>query len=142
MKKTLHFVRADHRINMQSVYTFLRYVAASLSTALIDYIVFYISFSFSNNVLSSIYIARVIAVTYNFLFVKNIVFHTCRRRLVTCILLHFTLVCISGFFAAQIINVITSRIAVNVLFAKSAAELLLYLPIYFIQKEFIFKESV
>ncbi len=132
---------SEHEI-MQSAYTFLRYTAASLSTALIDYIVFYISFSFSSSVLSSIYIARAIAVTYNFLFVKKIVFHTCHRRLITCILLHLTLVCTSGFFAVQIIHAITSRIAINVVFAKSAAELLLYLPIYFIQKKFIFKESV
>lgn len=144
--KTPLVVRSGLRFSnyeiMQSAYTFLRYIAASLTTALIDYVVFYTAFSLSHSVLFSIYIARAIAVSYNFLFVKKIVFHTCRRRLATCILLHLTLVCTAGFFAVQIIQIITSRIAINVVFAKSAAELLLYFPIYYIQKEFIFKESV
>jgi glycosyltransferase involved in cell wall biosynthesis len=115
----------------------LRFVMASVVTALVDYSIFIAAYQALGSILMSNYIARSVAMMVNYILVRRMVFHSTRKVLVT--FLQFTLlVAAMGYVSSLLIHVITATFAVNVVVAKLLSELLLYLVNFFIQKEVIF----
>ncbi len=125
--------------SLRIYFVLFRYVLASLSTALIDYMAFFASYGWTREVLISTYTARLIALLYNYSILNKLVFRSTLGVWRT-FPLYLTLVAISGFISVSIIAYL-SRFTDNLLLTKMASELLLYLANFFIQKEIVFREE-
>ena len=123
--------------SMKLRFVLFRYLGGSVSTAMLDYLAFFLSFRLSNNVLLSIGIARCCAILYNYLFVYKLVFKskgTYNKSSPRYVVLVFS----SGFVTYLLITHIFNPMLANVILAKAMAELTLYFPNFLIQREFVF----
>jgi putative flippase GtrA len=126
---------------LNSVCVFFRYVGTSLVTALIDYMVFFILNGFIDHLLLTVFLARGVAIIYNFFVIKGIVFQAADKHFWHYFLPYLLLVFFSGWLASKIIVLLDTRVMDNLILSKMSAELLLYFPNYLIMRHIIFKSS-
>jgi glycosyltransferase involved in cell wall biosynthesis len=122
-------------------FVLFRYVLASLITAVVDYIVFFISYSFLPKIFLCTYLARFIALFVNFIVLKRFVFHSKEKNAMIGAK-YLLIVAISGFISSLTIQYFHHTLNLNIVFSKISAELLLYFGIFIAQKEFVFKKGV
>jgi glycosyltransferase involved in cell wall biosynthesis len=118
---------------------FLRFIAASLITAAIDYSVFVVVFSSLGGLLTAQASARLAAIGVNFALARQAVFRS-RSRLVWSLAKFLLLVVVMGAASYCMIRAATYAFGWNVIVAKMASELLLYLANFVIQRNFIFSD--
>ncbi|NOX33287.1 MAG: glycosyltransferase [Deltaproteobacteria bacterium] len=119
-------------------FVLFRYIIASLMTASVDYIVFFISYSFLPEIFLCTYFARFIALFVNFIVLKKYVFHLKENNTIVG-LKYLLIVIISGFLSSITIEYFNHVLNLNIFLSKISAELLLYFGIFLVQKEFVFR---
>ena len=120
-------VPASHVIlNSMSLYFVLaRYVSSSLLTAVVDNLVFLLSYPWIHNLLVCIYLARLVAILVNYFLLRKVVFFSSDKTTRT-FPKYIALVLFSGLVASLLINFFTTEFHTGVLLNKIMAELLLY----------------
>ncbi len=121
-------------------FVLFRYVLASLATAAVDYLVFFIAYSFVPKIFLCTYLARMIALFVNFVILKQFVFKSREKNIVLGIK-YGMLVIVSGFVSSLVIDYFNTRLNYPIIVSKIAAELLLYFAIFIVQKEFVFNRG-
>ena len=119
---------------------FLRFMAASLATAAVDYLVFLMVYSMAANVLLAQSSARLAAIGINFALARQAVFHS-QDRVVRSLWKFILLVVVMGATSYCLIQTAMHAFGWNVVAAKVASELLVYLANFAIQRNFIFPEA-
>lgn len=122
-------------------FVLFRYILASLITAAVDYIVFFVSYSFIPKIFLCTYAARLVALFINFVILKKFVFHS-KEKIAFIGLKYLLIVGISGFISSIAIEYFHHVLNLNIVLSKISAELLLYFGIFIAQKEFVFKKGV
>jgi putative flippase GtrA len=121
-----------------SLVTFVRHSFSSLFSAGVDYTVFAVAYWLSEEVFLSIFCARAVSVTANFLLEKVFVFHS-KRRTVHTLPQYLLLVLVSGSLAGLLIEWLAPLLGGRVILAKAMAEGALFFTNYLIQRYIIFK---
>ena len=119
-------------------FVLFRYIIASLMTAVVDYIVFFISYSFLPKIFLCTYFARLVALFVNFIILKRFVFHSKEKNTII-VIKYLLIVVVSGFISSLGIEYFHHSLNLNIVLSKIMAELLLYFGIFIAQKEFVFK---
>jgi glycosyltransferase involved in cell wall biosynthesis len=122
-------------------FVLFRYIIASLITAAVDYIVFFVSYSFFPKIFLCTYLARLIALFVNFVILKKFVFHS-KEKMVIIGMKYLLIVVLSGFISSLTIEYFYNSLNFNIVLSKISAELLLYFGIFIAQKEFVFRKGV
>jgi glycosyltransferase involved in cell wall biosynthesis len=121
-------------------FVLFRYIIASLLTAAVDYIVFFVSYSLSPKIFLCTYVARFIALFINFIILKRFVFHS-KEKFFSIGMKYVLIVIISGFISSLTIQYFNHSLNLNIVLSKFLAEFLLYFGIFIAQKEFVFKHK-
>ena len=114
----------------------IKFSCSSILCFTIDYIVYIILLTLSNNIILSNLTARFISSITNFTINKNIVFKE-KKDLKKHIIKYFSLVIIIIILNTIILKIISNII--NPYFAKILTELILFILSFNIQKKYIFK---
>ena len=114
----------------------IKFSCSSILSFTIDYIVYIILLTLSNNIILSNLTARFISSITNFTINKNIVFKE-KKDLKKHIIKYFSLVIIIIILNTIILKIISNII--NPYFAKILTELILFILSFNIQKKYIFK---
>ncbi|MBT3386644.1 MAG: bifunctional glycosyltransferase family 2/GtrA family protein [Desulfobacula sp.] len=120
-------------------FVLFRYILASLITAAVDYIVFFVSYAFFPKIFFCTYAARLVALFVNFFILKKFVFHS-KEKIVIIGMKYLLIVGISGFISSVTIEYFHNVLNLNIVISKVSAELLFYVGIFIAQKEFVFKK--
>lgn len=123
--------------SMRIYFVLTRYAFVSIVTALTDYVVFLSVFPMLRSVLAATYFARLLALTVNYVLVRQFVFCS-REMILKTFSKYFALVIISGFVSSALIEYLVSVFGIQVLLAKMISELILYIGIFAIQRDFVF----
>ncbi len=119
---------------------FLRFIASSLVTALVDNLIFILAFSLGGGVLASQALARAASILVNFTLNKKFVFKHQEPSLA--VFLKFVLlVVIMGAISYSMIQLMVTYLGWAVIPAKIAAETLLYLINFATQRTLIFRRN-
>ena len=119
---------------------FLRFIAASLVTAAVDYCVFLLVFPGLASLLTAQAVARLVAVGVNFVLARQAVFRS-RSRLGWSLAKFILLVVVMGATSYCLIRAAMYAFGWPVIAAKMASELMLYLANFVIQRDFIFRDA-
>jgi putative flippase GtrA len=123
--------------SMKIYFVLLRFVAIALLTAAIDYSVFYASSRSGHSILASQASARMVAMVFNYLAVKNLAFLS-QRKHSEAFPRYALLVALSGTLSYLMITFLMSWGGLQVIGAKACAEGLIFLASFAIQRDFIF----
>jgi putative flippase GtrA len=126
--------------SLRIYFIFIRFCALSIITAIVDFIVFSISFWCGSTVLMSFCMARIVAGSFNFLVGKRMIFKSRANILPEAIkfaLLVFTLMCISYV----LVNAMVSVLGLPVLMSKLLAEFGLFLLSFAAQRILVFSRA-
>jgi len=121
-------------------FVMFRYILASLVTAAVDYAVFFASYSVFPKIFLCTYFARLIALFFNFILLKQFVFHS-KGKFTLIILKYLMLVILTGFISSLMIQFFKTQFDLSIGLAKVSAELLLYFAVFVVQKEVVFKRK-
>jgi putative flippase GtrA len=119
---------------------FLRFIAASLVTAAVDYGVFVLVFQAAASLLTAQASARLVALGVNFALARQAVFRS-RNRIARTLAKFVLLVVVMGATSYCMIRAATAAFGWNVIAAKIASELVVYLANFVIQRDFIFSDT-
>jgi glycosyltransferase involved in cell wall biosynthesis len=125
------------RDSMRIYFVLLRFGLLSMTTSLLDNVVFYILIRTTGILSASLLGARVIALTFNYTAVRRSVFHYRAQHhtaLPRYLLLAVANVCVSY----SLISFLTRMLFVNVMVAKISVETLLFFANFSIQRDFVF----
>ena len=125
------------RDSMRIYFVLLRFALISMCTAVIDNLLFIASYLYTGNKLTSQAIGRIGAMSFNFIAVKRMVFHT-RGRALREFLQYAALVAVSGAISFGLIVFFTTHFSMSVLKAKLVAESILFLGNFLVQRDIIF----
>jgi putative flippase GtrA len=133
--RTSHF---DPLFDSLRVYfVFIRFLASSMLTGLIDIIAFSIAFQFGATILASAVTGRIVAGTFNFIVNERFVFRaegSTLRALVKYVLLVAAMTAVSY----QLILGFVENLELNVYFAKVSVEAFLFLVSFTVQRLLVF----
>lgn len=123
--------------SMRIYFVLLRFAAVSMSTAVLDAVLFSGVYLYTGNLLVGQICARAIAMLFNFFIVKQFVFKS-KGRAVKEFLEYATLVAISGAVSFGAIHVLATYVGLHVLRAKLLAEGILFFANFLVQRDLIF----
>ena len=123
--------------SMRIYFVFVRFLAVSLATAVIDNAVFIAGLHFFGNVLLCQIAGRVVAGMFQFTAGKRKVFRS-DARLSTALVKYWTLVGVSGAMSYLLIRGLLHYTSLDVVPAKLIAETVLFLLSFVIQRDFVF----
>ena len=126
--------------SMRIYFLFIRFAAVSLSTAVLDNLVFMAVFSILGYILASQIAGRLVAGLYNYHMNKKSVFHA-RVKNSRALPKYWSTVAAFGVISYGLINLLHS-LGVPVLAAKLCAETLLFVFGFIIQRDFVFASNV
>jgi putative flippase GtrA len=126
--------------SMRIWFVLLRFGFVSLLTALIDNLVFFLSFRLTGQIASSQAAARLVAMSFNYLTVRRTVFLS-RDTHLRAFPRYAALVAVNGLISYALIRLFADLAGVPVMAAKITAETLLFLMNFVIQRDFIFTGS-
>lgn len=118
-------------------YVFIRFSAVSIASALIDYLVFSISWAITGNILLSTVYARLLAGTFNFLLGKKAVFRSGNKMLPEAVK-YILLAVVLMFISYGLVENMVTMFGVNVFLAKIVAEGTLFLASFAMQRIYVF----
>jgi glycosyltransferase involved in cell wall biosynthesis len=121
-------------------FVLFRFLLSSLTTALIDFIVFIICSGFGFNILVSTVFGRIIAGNYNFIINKNLVFRSNSNSLKSFVK-YWLLVLLLGSLSYTGILTFVNYLGLNVLFSKALIETLLFFTSFAIQRNLVFNSK-
>jgi putative flippase GtrA len=123
--------------SMRIYFVLFRFALASMCTALIDNLLFSLIFLRSGSITKSQIAARTVAMIFNFLIVKRVVFKSNRRpwrELVE----YVALVAGSGAVSYGLIRILMTYLGLSVLRSKLLAEAILFSVNFLVQRDLIF----
>ncbi len=123
--------------SMRIYFLLLRFGFSSITTSIVDFIVFSFLFLLTKNILVSIVIGRIVAGTYNYTFNKTVVFKSKNNSFIK-FFQYWLLVIILGSIAYFSISFLNEKFNVGIIYAKIIIESLLFLSSFAIQRNFIF----
>ncbi len=123
--------------SMRIYFVLLRFSILSLATAVLDNLVFSLLFTGTHSIAMSQVIARCVAMLFNFLAVKKIVFKS-RGDQLREFSEYFALVFVSGLASFGMIKFLVAYLGMGVIRAKLLAEAILFLVNFLVQRDFIF----
>jgi glycosyltransferase involved in cell wall biosynthesis len=123
--------------SLRIYFVLFRFLISSLSTALIDFVVFIICSNFRMSILMSIIVSRLVAGNYNFLVNKNIVFKSESNALVA-FTRYWLLVILLGSISYMGIWLLVKFAGFNKYLAKAFLESLLFFVSFAVQHNLIF----
>ena len=123
--------------SMRIYFVLFRFTLAALSTALIDYLIFLLVYVVGHNLIASQVIARVVAMFYNYFLVRSVVFYS-KDRIRRTFPKYALLVLVSGTVSYLFIRLLSTYADLPVMPSKVAAETLIFLANFAIQRDFIF----
>jgi len=126
--------------SMKIYFVLFRFIFTSSITAVIDYTVFLLMFSFTASLISSQVAARMSAMVFNYSAVRKLVFYSEKKHSQT-FPRYATLVFASGFISYLMISVIIKYTLLNVITAKVISELTVFIANFAIQRDFIFTHN-
>lgn len=126
--------------SMKIYFVLFRFTLTSFITALIDYSIFFSAIASGASLVASQSLARLAAMVFNYFAVRHVVFISKEQHLKT-FPKYLTLVFISGLLSYQMITLLERMPPFNVLTAKIASELLIFLANFAIQRVFIFQSK-
>jgi glycosyltransferase involved in cell wall biosynthesis len=118
----------------------LRFVAASLMTAAVDYAVFVAALPVLGSILGAQAGARLVAGGVNYYLARRAVFHS-RAAVGRTLLKYVLLVVVMGLASYSLIQALVLALGANVVLAKIASELLVYAANFLIQRDYIFQAT-
>jgi glycosyltransferase involved in cell wall biosynthesis len=118
-------------------FVLFRFLISSLSTSLIDFIVFIFCSSMGMNLLVSTFSARFIAGNYNYIINKKIVFRS-KSDVLLSIIKYWALVILLGSVSYLGIQTLVSYTKMNLLLSKAILESLLFFISFAVQRDLIF----
>jgi len=118
-------------------FVLFRFLLSSLTTALIDFIVFIICSGFGLNILLSTIIGRIIAGNYNFVINRKLVFRSHSNALKS-FAKYWLLVLLLGSLSYTGILTLVNYLNLNVLLSKALIETLLFFTSFAIQRNLVF----
>jgi glycosyltransferase involved in cell wall biosynthesis len=124
--------------SMKIYFVLLRFGSVSALTAVLDGVVFYLTFRSSGHVLISQVLGRVFGVAFNYSIVRSSVFysHQTHKKVLP---KYLALVLASGTVSYAGIRLLSSKLGVGAVTAKVMVEALLFLVNFAVQRLFIFK---
>lgn len=134
---TSHFNPVKDSIRIYKLFT--KYILASLSSFLIDLIGFIIAYIFTNNIIISTIIARLISSIWNYNINANLVF---KRMSLRSIVLYYVLVIIQMLTSALLVSYGIKFIKIPVVLLKIIVDFTLFIINYFVEKNIIFTKGL
>jgi putative flippase GtrA len=125
--------------SLKIYFVLFRFSLASLSSTLLDFVVFTLVTLLGGSILTALILARAVAVNLNYFLVRNTVFHSALGHRKT-LPRYLTLVLVSASVTYFLIRWITSTLSVSAIPAKAIAESLLFFFNFAIQREVIFRQ--
>jgi glycosyltransferase involved in cell wall biosynthesis len=125
--------------SMKIYYVLFRFMFSSIITAIIDYLVFILVYSFTRNIFTSTYAARAVATGINYTLARKFVFHS--TDILKTLPKFIMLVVILGFISYNLTVSFVVFLKIPVLAAKILSELTLYITNFVIQRNFIFRKK-
>jgi glycosyltransferase involved in cell wall biosynthesis len=123
--------------SMKIYFVLLRFSAVAVVTAIIDNAVFMLTFSFTANILESQVAGRLVALVFNYQAARRAVFLSRGPHKGT-IGKYLLLVVANAAVSYALINLFMQTAAASVLWSKVAAESLLFLANFALQRDFVF----
>lgn len=123
--------------SLRIYFVLFRFFISSLSTALIDFIVFIICSSSGMSIFLSTFSARIIAGNYNFIVNKKIVFRS-KSNSTLSFIKYWVLVALLGSISYLGIQTLVNYAHLNLLISKALIETLLFFLSFAVQRDFIF----
>jgi putative flippase GtrA len=120
-------------------FVFIRFLAVSMGTAVIDNAVFIAGLHFWPHVLACQAISRLVAGTFQFTVAKRGVFHS-RARVASALPKYWTLVAFSGVLSYLLIQSFLRYTSLNVIAAKLTAETVLFFISFVVQRDVVFAQ--
>ncbi|MCX6335300.1 MAG: bifunctional glycosyltransferase family 2/GtrA family protein [Bacteroidia bacterium] len=123
-------------------FVLFRFVLSSLSTALVDFIVFIICTKSGLSTLMSIIMSRLVSGNYNFIINKKIVFKS-ESNVIFSFIKYWLLVVLLGSLSYLGIQTLVKYLQINLILSKAIVETLLFFISFAVQRNLIFlsKES-
>ncbi len=115
----------------------LRFSVLSLLTAAIDNVTFVLTFGATGSIGQSQAVARLIAMIFNYVGARRLVFHS-RQRQTVVLPKYVLLVVFNGFLSYALIRLLHDGLGVRTIAAKLLAEGLLFIANFAIQRDFVF----
>ena len=116
---------------------FIRFNLSSLLSVIIDYPIFSVLFAMTGNVFASQFVARSCAGTVNYYVNRRFVFKSDRSHKAA-IAMYLTTWLLMGILSYGLIQLLHSRLGINIYMAKIFAEGLLYIVGFIVQRELVF----
>ena len=123
--------------SMKIFFVFFRFLLVSLWTALIDFLVFMLVYSFSSKVILSIALSRILAMTVNYRLIKSRVFYSTEKDYLV-LGKYLLLVFLLGGISCSAIMALMHGFGTNVFVAKASVEMFLFILNFLVQRDFIF----
>ncbi|MEI6706847.1 MAG: bifunctional glycosyltransferase family 2/GtrA family protein [Methylococcales bacterium] len=121
-------------------FVLFRFFLSSLTTSVIDYIVFIISLSYGFDIALATIFARLLAGSYNYLVNKNIVFKD-KDSAINSFIKYWILVMILGTISFLCITWLSTLTNIPISAAKIIVETLLFLASFVLQRDVVFSRS-
>ncbi len=128
------------RDSMRIYFVLFRLSILSLLTAALDNAVFYLAYRRTGAVLSSQVIGRVVSILFNYRLARKAVFLSHERHRVL-FPRYLLLVIASGAASYGLIRLLTHTLPISPIVAKIAAESLLFIANFILQRDFVFTSS-
>jgi glycosyltransferase involved in cell wall biosynthesis len=126
--------------SMRIYFVLIRFAAVSMTTALIDNLMFLATFSWTTDVIKAQIAGRGIAVLFNFWAARRAVFLVPKSSLVL-LSKYLLLVLVSGVASYAIIRLLHDTFSVPVFPAKLIAESVLFFANFAVQRDFVFTSA-
>jgi len=123
--------------SMRIYFLLLRFSALSLATAILDNVIFAVTYSVTGSIGESQITGRFVAMMFNYLGARHAVFHSQQRHAIV-FPKYASLVIANGILSYVIIQFLHFRIGFSTISSKLVAEGLLFIANFAIQRDFVF----
>ncbi|MCG7490991.1 bifunctional glycosyltransferase family 2/GtrA family protein [Vibrio sp. Of14-4] len=127
------------RDSIKIYWTFLRFTGISISSALIDYLIFYLILLSTDSTMKSFIVARVCSAFYNYTMSKRIVFKSDGEGYHS--IVKYVFLAIILLISSMILTQSLIGCDISTMYAKLIAECLLFISSFFIQRFFVFRKN-
>ncbi len=127
------------RDSVKIYWTFLRFTGISVSSACIDYLLFYLVLLSTDSTIKSFVIARAFSACYNYIMSKRIVFKSDGESYPS--IIKYIALAIMLLASSMMLTQFIIMFGISTMYAKLIAECLLFISSFLIQKYFVFNKS-
>lgn len=123
--------------SMRIYFLLLRFSVLSLATAILDNVIFAVSLGYTGSIARSQFLARLVAMMFNYAGARGAVFHS-RQRHAVVFPKYAALVAINGLLSYAMLEFLHLRLGLRAISAKLIAEGILFIANFAIQRDFVF----